>query len=313
MRRIARIAVPILAMVIVAATVAAVLLQGSPSIPDRSDYQLDLATLRQLADQSAGARPAKLNAAIVAEAKVPALFFLGGLRFDQLPIVFPAYQVVYADAVVIIDAPPGAGFFAAQFPGGFNEAQYQAVQQSLTRASAIVITHEHADHLGGIAESPQLESFAEHLKLTREQRDDRKWLDAAGFPEGVRAKLRPIDFDHYYALAPGVVLVKAPGHTPGSQLVYVRLEDNSEYLIIGDVAWHMKQVSTPHCRSRLAQLLMGENAAQVTAELRTLHDFASAHPSVHFVVSHDSKQLADYQNAGLIGRGFSASPERSGP
>ncbi|MGH7948391.1 MAG: MBL fold metallo-hydrolase [Candidatus Binataceae bacterium] len=313
MRRIARIAVPILAIVIAAAAVGAVLLLGSPSIPERSDYQLDIATLRQMADQPEGVRPVTLNAAIVAEAAVPAAFFLGGLRFDRLQVVFPAYQVLYPDGMVIIDAPPGAKFFEEQFPGGFNEAQYQAVQQALTRSRAIVITHEHADHLGGIAQSPQLESFADHLKLTREQQDDHKWLDEAGFPEAVRAKLRPIEFDHYYALAPGVVLVKAPGHTPGSQLIYVRLKDNSEYLIIGDVAWHMDQVSTPHCRPRLAQLMMGENAAQVTAELRTLHDFASANPSVHFVVSHDSKQLADYQNAGLIGRGFSAASEHSGP
>ncbi len=141
--------------------------------------------------------------------------------------------------------------------------------------------------------------------LTREQRDDTKWLTACKFPENVRTSLHPLDFDHYYSLAPGVVLIKAPGHTVGSQIVYVRLADNSEYLLIGDVAWDMEQVTIPKCRPRLAELAMRENGDQVTSELRTLHHLAASNLDVHIVVSHDIKQLADYEAAGKIGKGFS--------
>jgi glyoxylase-like metal-dependent hydrolase (beta-lactamase superfamily II) len=219
-------------------------------------------------------------------------------------MVFPAYQILYSDGMIIVDAPPGRDFFEKSFPGSFIEEGYKSEQQALTTARAIVITHEHQDHLQGIAESPDLPGFAEHLMLTREQRDDTKWMSASKFPESVRASLHPLDFDHYYALAPGVVLIKAPGHTPGSQIVYVHLADNSEYLLIGDVAWAMEQVSIPRCRPRLAELAMGENGGQVTSELRTLHDLSEANPSVHIVVSHDVPQLEELQNSGLIGRGF---------
>jgi glyoxylase-like metal-dependent hydrolase (beta-lactamase superfamily II) len=41
------------------------------------------------------------------------------------------------------------------------------------------------------------------------------------WPEGSRESFKPLDYTGYSAVAPGVVLIKAPGHTPGSQIIYV--------------------------------------------------------------------------------------------
>ena len=69
------------------------------------------------------------------------------------------------------------------------------------------LTHEHADHLQGIAESPNLPAFPDYLIRTREQRDDTSWLTGCKFPESVRSSLHPLDFDHYYPLATEIRLV----------------------------------------------------------------------------------------------------------
>ena len=31
--------------------------------------------------------------------------------------------------------------------------------------------------------------------------------------------IKPLDYVRYFAPAPGIVLIKSPGHTPGSQMI----------------------------------------------------------------------------------------------
>src|SRR5207247_1638175 len=51
-----------------------------------------------------------------------------------------------------------------------------------------------------------------------------------------------LDYEKYFPFAPGFALIKAHGHTPGSQMIYVALESGAEYLLIADTAWHMDGV-----------------------------------------------------------------------
>ncbi len=165
MRRFLRIAFIVIGTIVTIALVVLVFLLQGPAVPDHSDYQLDLATLRKLADQPAGPRIRSKSTPLKWRTpSAPAAMFLGGVRFDRHELVFPSYQVLYPDgSMVIVDAPPGRAFFEAQFPGGFDDAQYKAEQDALTHARAIVVTHEHADHLQGIAESPNLTSLCRSL------------------------------------------------------------------------------------------------------------------------------------------------------
>ena len=56
-------------------------------------------------------------------------------------------------------------------------------------------------------------------------------------PEMARSYI-VIDYESYLPVAPEIVLIKAPGHTPGHQMVYVRLASKRDYLFIGDVGGH---------------------------------------------------------------------------
>jgi glyoxylase-like metal-dependent hydrolase (beta-lactamase superfamily II) len=129
-------------------------------------------------------------------------------------------------------------------------------------------------------------------------------LDDAGFPAALRS-LDPLPDARAQAIAPGVVLVQAAGHTPGSQLVYARLASGREILFVGDVAWHLDQIEKLHYRPRLVtDLFLGEDRRAVLAQLRALHDLRRSHPEVVVLVSHDREQRQQLVAAGLLHDGL---------
>ncbi len=100
------------------------------------------------------------------------------------------------------------------------------------------------------------------------------------------------------------MLVKAAGHTPGSQMVFVQLADGKELLFLGDVAWHMDQIRELWYRPRLVtDLFIGEDRDAVLAQFRTLHDLAEREP-VQLVVSHDVDQRKALIESGALGSHF---------
>ena len=100
------------------------------------------------------------------------------------------------------------------------------------------------------------------------------------------------------------MLLAAPGHTPGSQLVYVRREDGREALFLGDVAWDQDQITNLHYRPRIVTLLIGEDRAQVMDQLRALHDLAAAEPGLVQIVSHDVSQRSELLTSGVLIEGL---------
>src|SRR5262249_41940378 len=50
-----------------------------------------------------------------------------------------------------------------------------------------------------------------------------------------------LDYPQYYPVAPGVVLIRSPGHSPDSQMVFIRLQSGREILHSVDSAWIMEQ------------------------------------------------------------------------
>ena len=96
-----------------------------------------------------------------------------------------------------------------------------------------------------------------------------------------------IDYDRYFPFAPGMALIKAPGHTPGSQMIYVVLASGKEYLFVGDAAWHMDNIRL--VRGKNAPFL-AEDAKNVMDELRWLHALLDAEKNLVIVVSHDDEE-----------------------
>ena len=281
-------------------------LLGRTPVPATSDYALDLAEIRRLAASIPGPKAVRVNHEQVGLGSLPqgALFAGESLR-TQHPMSHGAYQVVFPDGWLVIDSAFDEPSFHQLNPGTPYDAKaYEAIQRALAGARWIVITHEHPDHIGGIAHAAKPEALVGRLQLTREQLANDEQLKSAGFPEDLRRALTPLVYDKYHALAPGVVLVKAAGHTPGSQLVFVQLANGQELLFIGDVAWHMDQIRQLWYRPRLVtDFFLGEDRQAVLAEFRTLHDL-DEHQPIQVIVNHDVDQRHRLVEKGLLGTHF---------
>jgi len=212
-------------------------LLSPPAIPQHSNFELDLQELRGLATVHSGSLPERVNVAIVAESSNPAAGVLGGVRFDQSVFVWTSFQVVGPDRSIVIDAPPNEAFHGeGRSSDPFFAESYNAVQEAMLDAELILVTHEHPDHIGGIANPDSLGRVAGRLLLTTRQAANGAAMQPFAFPPEVVPSLNVLDYEQYHPLAPGVVLARAPGHTPGSQIVYVQIENGVELFLVGDIA-----------------------------------------------------------------------------
>jgi glyoxylase-like metal-dependent hydrolase (beta-lactamase superfamily II) len=110
-----------------------------------------------------------------------------------------------------------------------------------------------------------------------------------------------------HAIAPGVVLIKAPGHTPGSQMIFVRLASGREYLFMGDVASLADNVLLQHQRSRyVTRFISGDDRAAVAAQLRAIDDLHRQAPAMVLVPGHDGPTIAALIGQGALTAGFRA-------
>jgi glyoxylase-like metal-dependent hydrolase (beta-lactamase superfamily II) len=280
-------------------------LTAREAVPATSSYRIDLAELRALGDAVPGSKPTRVNSALVAEATLPRAAVFAGESFTPQPFVHQVFQLPRPDgSYLLIDAAFPPDRLADMSDGTFHADAYAAVQRALGQAEQVVITHEHFDHLAGVSTIPA-DKLSGRLALTAEQLGNTRALDDASIPDATRKALAPLAFERTKAIAPGVVLQKAAGHTPGSQIIFVQTQNGQEYLFIGDVAWHLDQIRDLHYRPRLVtQLFLGEDREAVLAEFRTLHELMAANPNLLVVVSHDRDQRQQLLASGKLSDGL---------
>jgi glyoxylase-like metal-dependent hydrolase (beta-lactamase superfamily II) len=189
----------------------------------------------------------------------------------------------------------------------YDEAAYARVIAAMGNAARVAVTHEHPDHIGGVARFPLPERLAERLTLTSKQFEGLRLFAPGGVvaPEIANADIRGLDAAE--RIAPGVVMIPAEGHTPGNVMFYARLADGGEALFLGDVAWTLTNVTKPALRPRLIQdyfMKPPENRALVAAQIRALHELAKAEPALVMIPSHDDGHLQKLIADGVVKEQF---------
>jgi glyoxylase-like metal-dependent hydrolase (beta-lactamase superfamily II) len=109
------------------------------------------------------------------------------------------------------------------------------------------------------------------------------------------------DFSRLQEVAPGLVAIKNPGHTPGHLMFYIRTADGREMLYVGDLVWSYRNFEAGRTRSRaIATYFLGEDTSAVADQLRAVMFFAAAHPEVAILISHDADRLEHQIANGVV-------------
>ena len=84
----------------------------------------------------------------------------------------------------------------------------------MAHSSLIFLSHEHADHIGGVTTYPNLAASLAATKPTREQIENPAAMLPGKFPDHLLDGRVPLDYRQYVAAAPATVLIKSPATLP---------------------------------------------------------------------------------------------------
>jgi glyoxylase-like metal-dependent hydrolase (beta-lactamase superfamily II) len=280
------------------------MLLASVSHGQANPYNESLLTrIRALASAVPGESPSDLRFVTYADWRGPAGSVLERAPAESVRVTFPVFQIRYRRGWVIVDAGSDREV-AGEVT--YSQERYDQVQQALRLARLILVTHEHHDHVAGVIRSPFLSEIVPKTILNRDQ--VRTLLERPNVPaiklDSTRAAgYLTVDYDLLLPLAAGVVLIKAPGHTPGSQMVYVRLSSGSEIVLAGDVAWLMRGIQDLRQKPESESRSLGEDRTAIQRQLEWLRTLATT-SEIAVLPCHDRAWLDRWRQRGVLKEGL---------
>jgi glyoxylase-like metal-dependent hydrolase (beta-lactamase superfamily II) len=267
-------------------------------------FEADLADIRALSAVLPGALPVGVNGIRVAASIRPRKLVIEG--GDETPVVMPrtAFQVVYPDCTVMIDSgldKATHNSFSPDKPEPYFPAAFANLQRALDQARLIVLTHFHADHVAGVVCAPNFLALARKTVITYETASclmntpHRPHLRLS--QAQVDAFIR-LDYPRYYPVAPGIVLIKSAGHSPDSQMVFIRLQSGKEILHSVDSAWILDNIL--QVRGKAAPWVK-EDVPAILGQLRWLKQIHDNETNVTILVTHDDALFERTVRDGIVG------------
>jgi glyoxylase-like metal-dependent hydrolase (beta-lactamase superfamily II) len=268
--------------------------------PAEGAWPLDAAELRKAAHSIEGDLPIEVRAEKVLVWEFPEAMLRSGGSWEKRDMTCFAYQLVFPKRTAIIDTAMDEQTAKSELPvKEYDKAAWWRSQRALNLAEFSVVTHEHFDHIGGLLENP---AAWERAVVNTQQLQHPELVKPLKYP-AVQPR-QVVDYQGIKAVAPGVVLIRTPGHTPGSQMVYVQRSDGAELLFLGDVSWTAANVEQVRERPRAVTAMMSEDRKAVLQQLAALHALASSEPKLHLVPGHDGAVVEALAGQGLLKLGF---------
>jgi N-acyl homoserine lactone hydrolase len=252
--------------------------------------------------------------------RVAAYAYRSGSVFDRRDFYIGAALIKHPLGDLLVDAGFGRDI-ARQFatmPRYFRAVtryqlwkptadQLEVAGYDFGRLKAILLTHAHWDHMSGLPDFPGLP-----IMVTARDKaffDNPRARGHAGPPSfGPPFTQTPFnwqvfDFEGgpYLGFARShdvhgdgsIVCVPAPGHTPGSTIIFVTLPRNVRYALVGDLVWQREGLTRRVERPWLMKLLGDTDPDGTRQNLLKMVSVMQTIPEMIVVPSHDQRAYAE--------------------
>lgn len=274
------------------------LLVGGSSASKATPEPFDVANWRAQAQAISGDLPSGVRVLEIGHDSAPGFAAQAGRFGQDIEMSYNAFEIIYPGGSIIVggavDRATAEGMKQSDTHWGFDPVAYSHLTEAMLQAEQVLMTHEHLDHVMAIARHPAPDMLAPNLVLNAPQiRALPKFAEGDLAP--VLARLETRLSGEVEAVAPGVVIIPAAGHTQGAQLVFITLETGQEVLLIGDTVWNMGALEALKTRPVLTQYIVFkpdyEDRDAIKRQVRALHDIMVANPDLAIVPSHDRAHL----------------------
>lgn len=167
------------------------------------------------------------------------------------------------------------------------------------KLAGVVLTHAHWDHVSGLDSLPgvpvwvsvaESNFIAAHSSMTELINSfgevNYKQYEFEGGP------YLGFPVSHDFWGDGSVVLVPAPGHTPGSIVAFITLPTGARYALLGDLVWQLEGIEIPAERPWLSRRLVQEDDAQVRENIARVAAIHKRFPEIHLIPAHDARTFA---------------------
>jgi len=200
-----------------------------PTAPEARAFHLGALTLTALHDeQIVVPNDGKTFALGVSPSEVGKVLRAAGAPADRITLSVNALLVRMGRRLILIDTGLGLRYHG-QLLGSL-----EAAGVSPADVTDVLISHPHPDHVGGLLDAQGKPAFTNatiHMAGAAWS-----WMQQKGAPAMAKALASRVQtFEPGASIAPGIVSVSLPGHTPG-HVGYEITSGRSQLMYIGDIA-----------------------------------------------------------------------------
>jgi len=242
---------------------------------------------------------------------VAAYGYRGGSLFERREFSMAGALVKHPEGDLLIDTGFGRNiaeqfvtmplmFRAITFYSLWQPAadQLRAAAYDQKSLRAILLTHAHWDHVSGLPDFPGVPVW-----VTPQEREfirkGGNWQFGKPFP-GIRYEEYGFEggpclgfSESHDVYGDGsIVVVPAPGHTPGSVIIFVTLHNGTRYAFVGDLVWQLEGISLREERPWITR--NSDSDAEGTREnLLRMIAIKERLPELIIVPAHDMRAFAE--------------------